>query len=75
MIPPIGLPDKHHQESHFRAQRQEFLAAVARLGSIAAAAQDLGINRSTFQKWANVAGSGLNGCTSKPTGPVPCRHG
>jgi hypothetical protein len=47
---------KRLQQSHTRAQRQDFLAAVARLGTVAAAATELGINRSTCQKWANAAG-------------------
>ena len=51
-----GAPGKRHQQSHTRAQRQDFLSAVERLGSVAAAAQELGINRSTCQKWANAAG-------------------
>ncbi len=55
-MPPAGTPGKRHQQSHSRAQRQEFLSAVARLGSVAAAAKELGINRSTCQKWANAAG-------------------
>jgi IS30 family transposase len=47
---------KRLQQSHSRAQREEFLAAVERLGTVAAAARELGINRSTCQKWANAAG-------------------
>jgi IS30 family transposase len=47
---------KRLQQSHTRAQRQDFLAAVARLGTVAAAAKELGMNRSTCQKWANAAG-------------------
>ena len=47
---------KRSQQSHSRAQKQEFLAAVARLGTVAAAAKEIGINRSTCQKWANAAG-------------------
>ena len=47
---------KRQQQSHTRAQRQDFLAAVARLGTVAEAAQELGINRSTCQKWANASG-------------------
>ena len=47
---------KRSQQSHSRAQRQEFLAAVVRLGTVAAAAKEFGINRSTCQKWANAAG-------------------
>ncbi len=51
-----GTPGKRPQQSHTRAQRQDFLSAVERLGSVAAAAKELGINRSTCQKWANAAG-------------------
>jgi IS30 family transposase len=51
-----GEPGKRSQQSHTRAQRQDFLSAVARLGTVAAAAKELGINRSTCQKWANAAG-------------------
>lgn len=51
-----GTAAKRSQQSHTRAQRQDFLAAVARLGTVAAAAKELGINRSTCQKWANAAG-------------------
>lgn len=51
-----GAPGKRSQQSHTRAQRQDFLSAVERLGSVAAAAKELGINRSTCQKWANAAG-------------------
>ncbi len=47
---------KRRQQSHTRAQRADFLAAVERLGSVAAAAKLLGINRSNCQKWANAAG-------------------
>ncbi len=47
---------KRRQQSHTRAQKQGFLSAVERLGSVAAAAKELGINRSTCQKWANAAG-------------------
>lgn len=56
--PPLtaGAPGKRSQQSHTRAQRQDFLSAVERLGSVAAAAKELGINRSTCQKWANAAG-------------------
>ena len=53
---PVGSRPKRVQQSHARAQRADFLAAVARLGSVAAAAKELGINRSTCQKWANAAG-------------------
>ena len=56
LLRPAGSPGKRHRESHSRAQRQEFLDAAARLGSVAAAARELGINRSTCQKWANAAG-------------------
>jgi IS30 family transposase len=52
----VGSPGKRPQQSHTRAQRQDFLSAVERLGSVAAAAKELGINRSTCQKWANTAG-------------------
>lgn len=52
----VGAPGKRRHESHTRAQREDFLAAVARLGTVAAAAKELGINRSTCQKWANAAG-------------------
>jgi transposase, IS30 family len=51
-----GESGKRSQQSHSRAQRQDFLSAVERLGSVAAAAKELGINRSTCQKWANAAG-------------------
>lgn len=51
-----GAPGKRSQQSHTRAQRQNFLSAVERFGSVAAAAKELGINRSTCQKWANAAG-------------------
>jgi IS30 family transposase len=51
-----GEPGKRSQQSHTRAQREDFLSAVARLGTVAAAAKELGINRSTCQKWANAAG-------------------
>lgn len=51
-----GPRPKRLQQSHSRAQREEFLAAVARLGTVAAAAREVGINRSTCQKWANAAG-------------------
>lgn len=44
------------QQSHTRAQRDEFLAAVGRLGSVAAAARELGINRATGQRWAKTSG-------------------
>lgn len=54
--PLAGAAVKRLQQSHTRAQRQDFLAAVARLGTVAAAAKELGINRSTCQKWANAAG-------------------
>jgi len=54
--PRTGALGKRQQQSHTRAQRQDFLAAVARLGTVAEAAQELGINRSTCQKWANAAG-------------------
>lgn len=47
---------KRQQQSHSRAQRQDFLSALARLGTVADAAKELGINRSTCQKWANAAG-------------------
>jgi transposase, IS30 family len=49
-------PGKRRQESHTAAQRQDFLSAVARLGTVAEAAKELGLNRSTCQKWANAAG-------------------
>jgi IS30 family transposase len=62
----LSLPEKlgssavasgrRYQQSHTRAQRDDFLAAVARLGTVAAAGRELGINRSTGQKWANAAG-------------------
>lgn len=42
-----GALGKRSQQSHTRAQRQDFLAAVARLGTVAAAAKEIGINRST----------------------------
>ncbi|WP_427016240.1 hypothetical protein ACQCSX_15930 [Pseudarthrobacter sp. P1] len=48
-----GAPGKRPQQSYTRAQRQDFLSAVERLGTVAEAAQELGINRSTCQKWAN----------------------
>ena len=51
-----GATVKRLQQSHTSAQRQDFLAAVARLGTVGEAAQELGINRSTCQKWANAAG-------------------
>ncbi|MEV8151028.1 hypothetical protein AB0O52_23155 [Arthrobacter sp. NPDC080073] len=51
-----GTLGKRSQPSHTRAQRQDFLSAVARLGTVAAAAMELGINRSTCEKWANAAG-------------------
>ena len=54
--PLAGATVKRLQQSHTRAQRQDFLSAVARLGTVAEAAQELGINRSTCQKWANAAG-------------------
>ncbi len=47
---------KRRQQSHSQTHRDEFLAAVTRLDSVAAAAKELGINRSTCQKWANAAG-------------------
>lgn len=47
---------KRQQQSHSAAQRQDFLAAVQRLGTVAEAAKELGLNRSTCQKWANAAG-------------------
>lgn len=50
-----ALP-KGRQQSHVRVQRADFLTAATRLGSVAAAAKELGNNRSTCQKWANVAG-------------------
>ena len=52
----VELRPKRFQQSHSRVQRDDFLAAVARLGTVAAAARELGINRSTCQKWANAAG-------------------
>ncbi|MDQ0819166.1 molybdenum-dependent DNA-binding transcriptional regulator ModE [Arthrobacter sp. V4I6] len=55
-VPLAGGTVKRLQQSHTGAQRQDFLAAVARLGTVAAAAKELGINRSTCQKWANAAG-------------------
>src|SRR5690349_21424743 len=55
-IRPAEAPGKRRQESHTAAQRQDFLAAVARLGTVAEAAKELGLNRSTCQKWANAAG-------------------
>lgn len=48
---------KRQQQSHSRALRQDFLSALARLGTVTDAAKELGINRSTCQKWANAAGS------------------
>lgn len=53
---PGGSRPKRLQQSHTHTQREAFLAAVTRLGSVAAAAKELGINRSTCQKWANAAG-------------------
>lgn len=44
------------RQSHTRVEREEFLAVVGRLGSVCAAARELGINRSTGQKWAKAAG-------------------
>jgi hypothetical protein len=35
---PAGAPGKRRQQSHTRAQRHDFLSAVARLGTVAAAA-------------------------------------
>ncbi|MGO4383543.1 hypothetical protein [Specibacter sp. RAF43] len=40
---------KRQQQSHSRAQREDFLSALARLGTVADAAKELGINRSTRQ--------------------------
>lgn len=54
--PLSGTAVKRQQQSHTRGQRQDFLSAVARLGTVAEAAKELGINRSTCQKWANAAG-------------------
>lgn len=54
--PSAGAPGKRHQQSHTRAQRRDFLSAVARLGTVAEAARELGLDRSTCQKWANAAG-------------------
>ncbi|MBE0011775.1 hypothetical protein DXT87_18725, partial [Arthrobacter sp. AET 35A] len=50
---PVEVVVRH---SHTRVERDEFLAAVGRLGSVCAAARELGINRSTGQKWAEAAG-------------------
>lgn len=55
-VRPAEAPVKRRQESHTAAQRQDFLSAVARLGTVAEAAKELGLNRSTCQKWANAAG-------------------
>ncbi|MET3165557.1 UNVERIFIED_ORG: IS30 family transposase/transposase-like protein [Arthrobacter sp. UYEF10] len=51
-----GASVKRRQQSHTPTQKQDFLSAVERLGSVADAAKELGINRSTCQKWANAAG-------------------
>ncbi|MET3932136.1 IS30 family transposase [Arthrobacter sp. OAP107] len=55
-VRPAEAPAKRRQESHTAAQRHDFLSAVARLGTVAEAAKELGLNRSTCQKWANAAG-------------------
>jgi IS30 family transposase len=55
-VPLAGAPGRRQQQTHTRAQRQDFLSAVARLGTVAEAARELGLNRSTCQKWANAAG-------------------
>lgn len=44
------------QVSHTAVQKQEFLAAALRLGSVAGAARELGINRRTGHRWVNEAG-------------------
>ncbi len=53
---PLAIAVKRRQQSHSRALRQEFLSALARLETVADAAKELGINRSTCQKWANASG-------------------
>lgn len=47
---------KRQQQSHSWAQRQDFLSALALLGTVVEAARELGLNRGTCQKWANAAG-------------------
>lgn len=54
--PSVVAAVKRQQRSHSQAQRQDFLSALARLGIVADAAKELGLNRSTCQKWANAAG-------------------
>ena len=56
---PVGSPPVVVQQSYTHAQREEFLAAVGRLGSVTAAARELGINRGTGQNWAKASGISL----------------
>lgn len=40
------VPGKRHQKLNSRVQREEFLQALERLGTVSAAVKELGLNRS-----------------------------